>query len=138
VFLARKVSPKRCHWQSTGQEKAPIFIHTLHLLKGDELGASVKEADVETDFVDVPGGGGLHRGGVEGAGRVHHLPLRVDQVRAGCGCVDVTRRVGGGLNDVVGVVGGDEDGGGWAEVGGGRAGALVHRGSARIWCNNRR
>ena len=96
---------------------------------------------MEADLVDVPGGGG-HRG-VEGAGGVgrgaHHLPLRVDQVRAGRGGVDVTRRAGGGgldhgCLDVVGVVGGDKDGWRRAEVGGGRAGALVHPG-ARIWCS---
>ena len=128
------------------QDKAPIYSHfaTLpHQLKGDELGASVKEADMEADLVDVPGGGG-HRG-VEGAGRVggggHHLALRVDQVRAGRRGVDVTRAGGGGLDhglDVVGVVCGDKDGGCWAEVGGGLAGgALVQRGCARIWCRAR-
>ena len=119
--------------------KSTIFYSHFasHWLKGDELGASVKEADVEADLVDVPGRGG-HRG-VEGAGGVgggaHHLALGVDQVWAG---VDVTRRAGGGLDhgfDVVGAVGGDEDGGRGAEVGGGRAGALEHRGSARIWCS---
>ena len=78
---------------------------------------------MEADLVDVPGGRGHHRG-VEGAGRVgggrHHLPLRVDQVRAGRRGVDVTR--GAGLDhglDVVGVVGGDQDGGRGTEVGGG-------------------
>ena len=95
---------------------------------------------MEADLVDVPGGGGHRR--VEGAGGVgqgaDHLPLGVDQVRAGCGGVDVTwGAIGGGLDhgglDGVGVVGGDKDGWCWAEVGGGRAGALVHRG-ARIWC----
>merc|ERR1712037_217050 len=122
--------------------KSTIFYSHFasHWLKGDELGASVKEADVEANLVDVPGRGG-HRG-VEGAGRVwggaDHLALGVDQVRAGCCGVDVTRGAGGGLDhgfDVVGVVGGDEDGGRGAEVGGGRACALEHGGSARIWCS---
>ena len=138
------MAPKPKHSQ---EDKAPIYSHFATLprqLKGDELGASVEEADVEADLVDVPGGGG-HRG-VEGAGRVggggHHLPLRVDQARAGRCRVDVTRgAAGGGLNhglDVVGVVGGDQDGGRGAEVGGGLAGgALVQRGCARIWCSAR-
>ena len=137
------MAPKPKHSQ---RDKAPIYSHfaTLpHQLKCDELGASVKEADVEADLVDVPGGGG-HRG-VEGAGRVggggHHLPLRVDQVRAGRRGVDVTRRAGGRLHHglyVIGVVCGDQDGGRWTEVGGGLAGgALVQRGCARIWCSAR-
>ena len=91
---------------------------------------------MEADLVDIPGGGGHHRG-VERAGGVgggrHHLPLCVDQVRAGRHGVDVTRGTAGldhGLDNVVGVVGGDKDGGRWAEVGGGglAGGALVQCG----------
>ena len=117
------------------RDRAPIYSHFGYQLKGDKLGASVEEADVEADLVDVPGGGG-HRG-VEGARGVR-LPLSVDQVGAGRRGIDVAGGAEGGLDhglDVVGRVvgGGDKDGWCRAEVGGGRAGALVHR-AARIWC----